>query len=48
MDKYGLQPSQFTYQKKNVAIEAELPPQAEQPVEESQEPKPDKKRWKLW
>jgi retron-type reverse transcriptase len=46
MDKYGLQPSQFTYRKPVAPVEAE--PQAESPVEESEEVRPEKKRWKLW
>ncbi len=43
MDKYGLQPSQFTYRKPV----APALPQVETSVEESK-PKPEKKRWKLW
>ncbi len=43
MDKYGLQPSQFTY-RKPVKVESPL---VEMPVEENKL-KPEKKRWKLW
>ncbi len=46
IDKYGFQPSQFTYRKPVAPIEVELPP-VESLIQENK-PKPEKKRWKLW